>query len=71
LAAQRNPSYHFAGSSQPLTPPSGEARETIAMRYLESIAADIGLRRSDLSGVYIAKQYRTAFNGVTHIVFRQ
>ncbi len=45
--------------------------EEIARQHLRSVAADLSLTVSDLDSLYVAKQYRTEHNGVTHIVFRQ
>ncbi len=55
----------------PLTRPSSALPEEIARQHLRSVAADLSLTVSDLDSVYVAKQYRTEHNGVTHIVFRQ
>jgi hypothetical protein len=40
----------------------------IAFRYLESSSA---LSPDDLPSVYLAQEYQTAHNGVTHLVYRQ
>lgn len=46
-------------------------QEDIARQNLQSIASDLNLTAADLDGVYIAKRYQTAHNGVTHVIFRQ
>ena len=43
----------------------------LIQEQLQSAAKEFQLSASDLAGVYVAKQYRTAHNGVTHIVFQQ
>jgi hypothetical protein len=70
-AAQPEAARHYLGTSLSLTPPSSDLRENIARHHIESVAADLALTPEDLSSVYIAKQYRTEHNGVTHIIFRQ
>ena len=60
----------FAGNT-PLTEPAAGRPEDIARRFLESTAADLSLSPDDIAGVFLAKQYQTDHNGVTHLVFRQ
>ncbi|MDZ4803016.1 MAG: M36 family metallopeptidase [Bryobacteraceae bacterium] len=38
---------------------------------LRSAGAELELAAEDLAGVYVAKEYRSEHNGVTHFVFRQ
>ena len=61
---------HFLGDPAQIPSP-GTAPDQIARTHLRSIANDLGLSAADLDAVYVAKQYRTSYNGVTHIVFRQ
>ena len=63
--------HHFLGRTAPLTPASSDPPARIARRHLESLAAALSLDRAALDGIYLAGQYRTGHNGVTHIVFRQ
>lgn len=60
----------FAGNT-PLTEPAAGRPEDLARRFLESKASDLSLTPDDISGVFLAKQYQTGHNGVTHMVFRQ
>jgi hypothetical protein len=57
--------------NSPLTEASRALPEEIARQHLRGVAKDLSLTDADLQGVYVAKQYRTDHNGVTHIVFRQ
>jgi hypothetical protein len=63
--------HHFLGTSGPLTQANSAPPERIARLHLESVAADLSLDSAALNGVYVAKQYRTERNGVTHIILRQ
>ena len=62
---------HYLGVAKPLTEASATRPEEIGRQYLRSIATELALTAADLDSVYVAKQYRTAHNGVTHLVFRQ
>jgi hypothetical protein len=53
-----------------LTESSGAPRQT-AMNYLRQLAPSYGLTEDDLATVYVAQEYRTTHNGVTHLLFRQ
>ena len=65
-------SRHFLGISGPLTGPSSQPALAIAQDYLQVIAAkELSLSSADLAGVYVAKEYKTEHNGVTHIVYKQ
>jgi hypothetical protein len=70
LLGQETP-RHYLGTAAALTPSSSAAPEDIARAHLRSHAAELSLTSSDLDSVYIAKQYRSSNNGVTHIIFRQ
>ncbi len=63
------PRHIFSGG--PLTAASSAPPAAVADDYLRSLAPLYGLSQADLAGVYVAKQYRTAHNGVTHLVYRQ
>src|SRR5262249_32567573 len=39
-----------------------------AMAYL---ASSSGFTREAMSGVYLAKEYKSAHNGITHLIYRQ
>jgi hypothetical protein len=62
---------HYVGVVKPLTDPGFGQPEEIGRRYLHSIAPELSLTAADLDSLYVAKQYRTEHNGVTHLVFRQ
>jgi len=51
-----------------LTEPSNRAPQDVGFDYL---ASSSGLSPDDLSGVYLAKAYTSAHNGVTHLQYRQ
>ena len=65
------PLHHTWNGSGALTPPSSDAPAAIAQRYLSSISAEHGLSSAELASVYLVKEYRSAHNGVTHLIFRQ
>jgi hypothetical protein len=70
-AQQTNAPRHYMRVAGPLTAASSALPEEIARQYLRSVAQDLSLTSQDLNSIYVAKEYRTAQNGVTHIVFRQ
>ncbi len=53
------------------TLPAQNFIESAAKGALSRAAADFALAPSATQGAYIAKQYKTAHNGVTHFVYRQ
>lgn len=55
---------HQIRAAGTLTGVTGEAPATIGMRFLRAQAPDV-------AGVYLARQYRTEHNGVTHLIYRQ
>src|SRR5579872_5797951 len=71
LSQQYAAPRHYLGVSEPLTGANPGLPEQIAREHLRSIAPDLSLSESDLASVYVAKQYRTEHNGVTHLIFRQ
>ena len=71
LAQDPHAPRHLLGAAGPLTAADSAPPENIARRHLLSLASELSLGPADLDGVYIARQYRTEHNGVTHIVFRQ
>ena len=64
-------SAHRFSYSGALTERSSEAPRTIAERFLHSEARIWGLADEDIASAYIAKEYSTTHNGVTHLIFRQ
>lgn len=54
-----------------LTEGGGGAPQQVAMDYLRQLAPAYGLTADDLAAVYVAREYRTGHNGVTHLLFRQ
>src|SRR5579872_1969516 len=69
----RKPSVanHIFNLGGRLTEASGGAPEQVATDYLRKLAPMYGLTEDDLATVYVAAQYQTAHNGVTHLLFRQ
>ncbi len=71
LAQRPELSKHFLGVREPLTAPSSRPARDIALDYVRGLASELNLAEPDLAGLYIAKEYDTAHNGVHHIVFKQ
>jgi hypothetical protein len=60
------------GLNQPLTAPSGPSARAIAQDFIHGqAAAELSLTDADLAGLYVAKEYQTAHNGVTHLIYKQ
>jgi hypothetical protein len=62
---------HILGLAPSLAPVNSALPEDIAMAHLRGLATELSLSPSDLESIYIAKQYRSSNNGVTHVIFRQ
>jgi len=62
---------HPDGSVGYLSGPADGAPIDIALGYLNSNPAELGLVAGDLNGVVVPDQYRTKHNGLTHIYLRQ
>ncbi|HLJ48384.1 MAG TPA: M36 family metallopeptidase [Bryobacteraceae bacterium] len=71
LGQQYDAPHHFLGTALPLTTPTTAYPEQAARQHLRSVAQELSLSPEDLASVYLAKQYGTAHNGVTHLIFRQ
>ncbi len=71
LAQKTDAPRHIFSLSEPLTAASGLAPRAVAGDFLRRVAADDGFAPLDLEGVYVAKEYRTQHNGVTHFVYKQ
>ena len=71
IAAAPPHSRHYFSSAGALTAPSSLPAEQIATAFVRQVAPDYDLSDSDLSGVYLVREYRTDHNGVTHLLFRQ
>lgn len=69
LAAQQ--SQHLFQRERTLTGESPVSKREIADGFLKQSAAANGLSPEDAAGAYLIKQYVTAHNGVTHVVYRQ
>lgn len=65
------PIHHRWNASGALTAPASGSPVTIAGNYLRIVAPEYGLSGEDLASVYLVKEYRSAHNGVTHLIFRQ
>lgn len=50
---------------------AGQPPAEVARRWLARTAESLELGPTGLAGVYLAKQYRTAHNGVTHFLYKQ
>lgn len=54
-----------------LTNPSGLAPRQVGRDYLLSLAPQYHLLPADLDAAYVAREFRSAHNGVTHLLYRQ
>ncbi|MDQ6665703.1 MAG: extracellular metalloproteinase, partial [Acidobacteriota bacterium] len=63
-AQDSNSPKHLLGIAAPLTAPSAQAPRDIALAYIRSVAGG-------MAGIYLAKEYQTAHNGVTHLIYKQ
>jgi hypothetical protein len=70
-AGQQRAPKHIYNLAEPITAASGQAPREIGRQFIEKIAADFGLSPQDLAGVYVVKEYQTAHNGVTHLIYAQ
>ena len=62
---------HLFNADRPLTEASSLTPREIALDYIRSLAGDFKLTSDDLDSLFIVKEYQTAHNGVTHLVFKQ
>src|SRR5690349_11198647 len=62
---------HLFRADGPLTMPSASAPAEIALNYIKSIGNQYQLSSADIDSLYVVKEYRTAHNGLTHLVFKQ
>src|ERR1700694_118066 len=70
-AQNQEPKARYFAGDTPLTQPDAGRPEDIARSFLANAAAELSLAPEDLPSVFLAKEYRTDHNGVTHMVFRQ
>lgn len=68
-AAQQRAS--FIAAETPLSAASSRPAAEIGRDYLRAAAASLNLSDEALNGVFVAKEYKTAHNGVTHVLYRQ
>lgn len=61
----------YYGTAAPLTAPSQAPARQVAREFLEASIGDIGITVPDLDSLTLVKEYRTAHNGVRHLVFGQ
>lgn len=71
LAEDGTEPLHFYTPGQALTEASSLVPRDIGSEFLRSRRTDAGIEQRGLDGVYVHKEYRTAHNGVTHLVYRQ
>ena len=62
---------HIFSVNEPLTAASSRPPREIGRGYLRKFAGELSLSDADLAGVYVAKEYRTEHNGVTHLIYKQ
>ncbi|NDJ12164.1 MAG: hypothetical protein EBY17_13385 [Acidobacteriia bacterium] len=67
---QTAPTHRFS-SVGALTRPSGSPAAEIGLDYLRASAGELKLDAPGISGAYLATQYKTDHNGVTHLIFKQ
>lgn len=70
-AQQAEGRKYFLGITAPLTEASNRAPRLIGQDYLSAVAPQLRLSDADLAGVFLAREYQTAHNGVTHLIYRQ
>src|ERR1051326_1346854 len=61
------PTVRYSSPVSALAGPASGAPQDVAYRYLASAA----IAPEDLPSVYLAKQFKSEHNGVTHLVYRQ
>lgn len=71
LPSRRPIPRHLISPSAALTAPAAGTPVEIATTFLQRVASDLGLAADDVAGIYVARQYRSDNNGVTHVLFRQ
>ena len=62
---------HQFSPNGPLTGSSGKAARDIGLDFLQSAASGVAVDAPGISGTYLAREYKTAHNGVSHLIFRQ
>lgn len=63
---------NFSEAEGTLTPGDARPKRTIALDFLQSTAAKaLELGPADFAGTYVHKEYKSAHNGVTHLIYRQ
>ena len=65
------PNKHFLRNHGTLTEPTTENAGDVGNRFLRNAAAFYGVPESDLSSLYLVREFRTDHNGVTHLRYRQ
>src|SRR5262245_2876853 len=68
LAQTAERQVRYSSPRSALTGPSNRAAEEVGFNYLTNSS---GISPDDLPSVYLAKEYTSAHNGVTHLVYRQ
>ncbi|MBI4908213.1 MAG: M36 family metallopeptidase [Acidobacteria bacterium] len=71
LAQDRPATHHLLRPGAHLTETSSLAPREIGRDFLRAWRRDIEITPQGLDGVYLHKEYRTAHNGVTHLIYRQ
>ena len=71
LQSSRPLPRHMISASGPLTEPAAGTPAKIAATVLQRISSALGLSAEDAAEIYVARQYRSDNNGVTHVLFRQ
>lgn len=63
--------HHLVRGDQPLTAADSRQASDIARAFTRDKIAEAGLPAAVADSLYVAKQYRTQHNGVTHTVYQQ
>lgn len=71
LAQKPQGPAHVFSYAEPLTAARSGAPKEIALDHLRSVAGNYGLNAKDLDTLYVAREYKSNHNGVTHLLFRQ
>jgi Zn-dependent metalloprotease len=65
------PNKHFLRNDGRLTESTTENAGVVGTRFLRNAAGFYGVPESDLSSLYLAREFKTDHNGVTHLRYRQ
>ncbi len=71
LAQAQKAPHHLLQPGTYLSEASTRPARQVAIDFLQARRSELSLTPSALDGVYLYKEYKTAHNGVTHLIYRQ